>query len=385
MLSVFNREVARHLREKHWAKSYQMRKEDEINAIVNALHDVSGRVIVGMEGTNGRGVCLEAWRVIYGKGRSQFYELKKMVRAGANMCIHGNLGKRRMSDSVSQSLMSMKGIIDECADNHPAKLRTMNDNTRQVLRELPIGLNWENLRKKVNSTNEELGVGKISQPTMSVLRSNYVKEVGIKKKGSNFSKCTTCCELSERKSKMTGGREERELLRADEDRHHKDHTEGRMLYHAWRFESIHRPKEVLCMIHDKMDHCKTALPRMPRCPKSLDGVQRVPVTLTGILTHGHGPKAIAQYNVGVWPADPNACIGSLDSILRMLENPKPTVKSLLEGPDTTELFSNMLFGRIPVLGDMVQNAFKEDLNYISNLGEKNYNPIILLKYTCSYC
>lgn len=138
------------------------------------------------------------------------------------------------------------------------------------------------------------------------------------------------------------------------------------------------------MIHDKMDHCKTALPRMPRCPKSLDGVQRVPITLTGILTHGHGPKAIAQYSVGVWPSDPNACIGSLDSILRMLENPQPMMKSLLEGPDSTKLFSDLLLGRGPVLGDMVRSAFQDDTNYISSLGtvSSQNKPYIVLFVTC---
>jgi hypothetical protein len=117
-----------------------------------------------------------------------------------------------------------------------------------------------------------------------------------------------------------------------------------------------------------MDHCKTTIPRLPHCPKCLDGSLKLPITLTGILTHGHGPKAIAQYNVGVWPADANMTIGSIDSILRMLENPEPMIKTLLSGPDSTDLFERLLFGREPILGKDVRAAFEDDTTFISDEG-----------------
>ena len=156
---------------------------------------------------------------------------------------------------------------------------------------------------------------------------------------------------------MKGGKEEADQLKADQEYHLDEHTQGRILYHTWRYQSQTRPKEYLCIIHDKMDHCKTAIPRLPFCPKSLDGALKFPITYTRILTHGHGPKAIAQYSIPLWPSDPNTMIGSLDSILRMLKNPEPMIKTLFEGPDSTNLFHKLLFGSENGLEDQVQKSF----------------------------
>jgi hypothetical protein len=122
------------------------------------------------------------------------------------------------------------------------------------------------------------------------------------------------------------------------------------------------------MIHDKMDHCKTAIPRMPFCSKNVDGALKMPITLTGILTHGHGLKAVAQYNVGVWASNRNTTIGLLDSILRMLEDPNPMMESLLEGPSSTDLFQKMLCGREEVLDSKVRQVFRESVSSRSPSG-----------------
>lgn len=360
----FPRRIALEAREKFWAKSYAMRKEDEIKAIVNALQLTTGEKILVIEG---RAVCLEAWRIIHGRGRSQFYELKKAVRHGLRISTHGNLGKRRMSERVSQAMVTLTHIIDTAADHHPSKRRTMEDNSRQVLRELPKSLTWESIRNKINDVNTECGLGPVSQSLVSFLHNKHFRDVVIHKKGNNFSKCTICSELQERKARLTGLKEELEQYRADEKAHHDEHSEGRLLYHAWRTQSIQNPKSFLCIIHDKMDHGKTALPSFPNCPKLLAGKMKFPITVTGILTHGHGPRAIAQYSPGVWPCGPNPIIGSLDSILRMLENPEPAITSLLEGPDSAQLFTDLLFGR-DRLKDHVRMAFSNDTTLISSLG-----------------
>jgi hypothetical protein len=42
---------------------------------------------------------------------------------------------------------------------------------------------------------------------------------------------------------------------------HNIHQESyRHLYHTWRVESVQFKKDFLCVIHDKMDHFKIALP-----------------------------------------------------------------------------------------------------------------------------
>jgi hypothetical protein len=117
-----------------------------------------------------------------------------------------------------------------------------------------------------------------------------------------------------------------------------------------------------------MDHGKTAIPSFPNCPKSLANHFQFPITVTGILTHGHGPKAIAQYSAGVWGAGPNPIVGSLDSILRMLENPQPSIHSLLEGPYSTQVFQDLSAQRDAKFAARVCDAFKEDISFISKQG-----------------
>ena len=188
----------------------------------------------------------------------------------------------------------MKEFIDQTADHHPSKLRTSSDKSRKVLRELPTDCSWRSIGGNINDTNRRVGCGPVSQSTVSLLKNRHFKEVVIHKKGNNFSKCTTCSELQQRKANLTGNKEEAAHLKADQEYHLDEHTQGRILYHTWRTQSDTRPKEYLCIIHDKMDHCKTAIPRLPFWPKSFDGALQFPITLTGILTHGHGPRAIAN-------------------------------------------------------------------------------------------
>ena len=92
--------------------------------------------------------------------------------------------------------------------------------------------------------------------------------------------------------------------------------------------------------------------------------------MTRILTHGHGPKAIAQYSAGVWGAGPNPIVGSIDSILWMLENPQPSLDSLLEGPHSTQVFDDLFVGKDQAFCARVKEAFKEDMSFISGQGTK---------------
>ena len=93
----------------------------------------------------------------------------------------------------------------------------------------------------------------------------------------------------------------------------------RNVYYAWRTYSELYPTKYLCIIHDKMDQKKTSLPRVNPIPKSLNQVMPLPISLTGILTHGHGQNAYGHFALGLWPSDPNFTIGSLSKCFRNLE------------------------------------------------------------------
>jgi hypothetical protein len=85
----------------------------------------------------------------------------------------------------------------------------------------------------------------------------------------------------------------------------------RSLYHTWRFEFVISKDEFLCVIHDKMDHVKTAFPRLQVVNKMICGLGQLPITLTGMIVHGHGDEKYAQYSNEFWSTNPNFTIGSL--------------------------------------------------------------------------
>ena len=74
-------------------------------------------------------------------------------------------------------------------------------------------------------------------------------------------------------------------------------------------------------MHDKVDHSKTASPCFAAKNKAVDGLMKLPVSVTGMLAHGHGDKKYAHYALDVYAADSNQTIGSIAKLLRDLENP----------------------------------------------------------------
>ena len=83
---------------------------------------------------------------------------------------------------------------------------------------------------------------------------------------------------------------------------------------------------MLTIIHDKMDHSKTAFPHFSHKSKSTDSFMKLPVAVTSMIAHGHGDIRYAHYGLDIFPTDSNHTIGSIAKSLRDLENP-PTNSS----------------------------------------------------------
>jgi hypothetical protein len=64
---------------------------------------------------------------------------------------------------------------------------------------------------------------------------------------------------------------------------------------------VESPSQFLYIIHDKIDHTKTAIPRMQRITKATLGLGQIPILLTGMLTHGHGNGAYVHNSTAPWP------------------------------------------------------------------------------------
>ena len=120
----------------------------------------------------------------------------------------------------------------------------------------------------------------------------------------------------------------------------------RRMYGACREESKRNPSDILCIIHDKMDTAKTALPQMRITTKATQGLGQFPMNVSGMVSHGHGDGAYAHYSRHCWLGDSNAIISSLARLFCRLESPSIRESgALLQYPPQNSLFEAILRGK----------------------------------------
>ena len=115
------------------------------------------------------------------------------------------------------------------------------------------------------------------------------------------------------------------------------------LYYANRFLLKKEPEKCVIVIHDKMDHSKTSSPHFSHKNKHMDSFMKLPLSVTGMIAHGHGDVCYAHYGLDIFPSDSNHIVGSLSKLLRDLElPPKHSSRELFLGSRTTPLFTALL-------------------------------------------
>lgn len=193
---------------------------------------------------------------------------------------------------------------------------------------------------------KECGQKPISQSSCSKIRKEHFSEYQIKRRGDNFARCGRCDELSALRNVHAHGspgyKHANQLLSF----HLREQEASRAHYYLSRALSCYRPEQLLCIMHDKVDHSKTASPCFATKNKAVDGLMKLPISVTGMLAHGHGDKKYAHYALDLYPADSNQTIGSIAKLLRDLENPPKSAQpeSLFLGAGTTELYEAILGG-----------------------------------------
>ena len=119
----------------------------------------------------------------------------------------------------------------------------------------------------------------------------------------------------------------------------------RDIYYINRNLSLNSPHKCVTIIHDKMDHAKTASPVFSHKSKELDGLVKLPVSVTGMIAHGHADVRYAHYGLDVFVHDSNYTIGSMAKLLRDLElEPKSSSRELFKNSKSTNLFGAVLEG-----------------------------------------
>jgi hypothetical protein len=165
----------------------------------------------------------------------------------------------------------------------------------------------------------EYGLPVVSQSAVSRIKKELFNNVAIKPMGSTFAKCTLCDSLQQYISRSVKRSLEYVAFVKQRSMHLNHQVACRRVYHSWREESKRNKGEILCIIHNKMDSNKTAIPRMRVTTKLTVALGQLPINVTGMVTHGHGDGAYAHYSTDLWPTDSNYTISSLARLLRRLE------------------------------------------------------------------
>ena len=263
-------------------------------------------------------VCQKAWYTIHGISRATFFRYKCEQATGAVIARHGNTGSFRETKHVTMARQMIKRFIEDNAEKMPHKCRTTFEGERETQKVLPSMYRMKEIMEDCNfNLINSHGMPIISQPTFSRLMNRSFPEVTTTKY-NQFSKCAECVRIKNAR-KCTIDPKERAMLKQEMRMHMAQQMSCRNLYYSWRDASKLEPTKYLCIIHDKMDQMKTNLPRLLNVPKILTRTYRLPCSLTGMLTHGHGTGSYGHFALGFWSMDPNFTIGSLAQCLRDLE------------------------------------------------------------------
>jgi hypothetical protein len=185
----------------------------------------------------------------------------------------------------------------------------------------------------------------VSLANLSKIRKLNFSEYDAKKLEDNFARCSTCDRLhSLRKVAISGSQAAmlwaRKLkLQLDSAWTHRE------LYYANRYRLRFFPAEYVTIMHDKMDHAKIVSPVFSHKTKQLDGLMKLPVSITGMLAHGHGDVHYAHYGLDIFARDSNYTVGSFAKLLRDLERPpKSSSRRLFDGARSSLMFQAVLTG-----------------------------------------
>jgi hypothetical protein len=125
--------------------------------------------------------------------------------------------------------------------------------------------------------SKESNIGGISQSTMNRLKKKHHLNENVQEWRLVFTKCIVCESFKDLISKLGKHNNNAIDYEVKLKKHilHQEWCEN--LYHTWRTESMWSKDEYLCIIHDKMDHAKSALPRLQVRNKMISSLGQLPV------------------------------------------------------------------------------------------------------------
>ena len=267
----------------------------------------------------GREVCPSAWQTIHAISRATYYRYKEMATLGKQAEGHGNLGSKKPRMHTMQATATLRVMIGDDADRMPNRTRTLNSGERVPAMVLPLAFRWKDQLPKINEANVAMNLKPISANNLSRIRKESFLEYVPKGRGDSFARCGTCDEYKQLRSACTPMSIQREKWEEVLENHLAGQKAHRGLYYAHRYISEEYPEKMVTIIHDKMDHSKTASPHFSHKSKATESFMKLPIAITGMIAHGHGDVRYAHYGLDIYPMNPNHTIGSIAKLLRDLE------------------------------------------------------------------
>ena len=339
----FPRDKIRAFRERMYqGTSFQFRFHMKMDIHRQIHRDSQNRRVVTIEGID---VCVRAWMHIAGVPEATFYRYQTYAVQGRQAHPHGNSGIRKPRNHTVQATATLRCILEKSADHMPHRTRTLKSGEKVVSMILPATFQWKDTIPELNRVNAAFGLKDVSPSNLSKIRTSTFSEFDAKKPGDNFARCATCDKYHSLRRGSIAGSQQALLWAKRLDKHLALARAHREFYYANRTRSRDFPHECLTIMHDKMDHAKTASPVFSHKSKEIDGLVKLPVSVTGMLAHGHGDVRYAHYGLDLFSHDSNYTIGSMAKLLRDLElPPKFASGELFVGSRSSPLFDAVLKG-----------------------------------------
>ena len=302
--------------------------------------NVEGKKVVTLEGID---VCLSTWRHIAGVSESTFHRFQGYAAKGESAQPHGNAGMLKPWKHTLQVVATLECALEKEADHMPHRTHTLLSGEKVVSKVLFASFKWKDTIAGVNAANAVFGLKGVSVSNISRIRKRKFPKYNAKKPGDNFAQCAKCDRFKTlRRIAILPLKQKWDRLMKKhwlKARAHQDH------YYVNRLRSTLYPHECLTIMHDKMDHTKTASPVFSHKSKQLDGLTKLPVLVTGMIAHGHGDVRYAHYGLDIFLHDSNYTVGSIARLLRDVERPpKYSSRELFTDAGLAPIFRAVLQG-----------------------------------------
>jgi hypothetical protein len=222
-------------------------------------------------------VCPMAWYTIMGVSRATYYRWKVHASSGMHADQYSNVGMTKPRIHTLQATATLRLMLEQSTDHMPHKMTTLDTREKVVSKCLPLSWRWKDSLPELNIVNAQLGLNKVSASGLSRIRNESFAEYSPKSRGNNFARCGQCDKLKKLQAACTRGSCVADLWTKKLEAHGQAQRAHRELYYANRNLPKSEPSKVMTIIHDKMDHSKTACPHFSHKNKAIDSFMKLPV------------------------------------------------------------------------------------------------------------